>query len=85
MFGIVNNDVWTCLAAMAEGNGEVIDGKSDIKDDQDSNIDRTADYPKLLAYGLDKKVAAKLDDIYKTGEISFKVCNILFSLRRIYN
>lgn len=61
---------------MAEGNGEVIDGKSDIKDDQDSNVERTADYPKLLAYGLDKKVAAKLDDIYKTGEISLKVCSI---------
>ena len=27
--------------------------------------ERTADYSKLLEYGLDSKVADKLDDIYK--------------------
>lgn len=30
----------------------------------------TEDYSKLLHFGLDAKVAAKLDDIYKTGKIS---------------
>merc|ERR1719242_2737378 len=32
--------------------------------------DRTADYSKLLEYGLDSKVADKLDDIYKTEKLS---------------
>ncbi|RZF47216.1 hypothetical protein LSTR_LSTR004925 [Laodelphax striatellus] len=55
---------------MAEDNGEVtIDGKSDIKDEQDSNVDRTEDFPKLIEYGLDRKVAAKLDEIYRTGKL----------------
>lgn len=55
---------------MADGNGEVsVEGKSDIKDEQDSNIERTEDYPKLLEYGLDKRVATKLDEIYKTGKL----------------
>lgn len=58
---------------MADGNGEVsVEGKSDIKDEQDSNVERTEDFPKLLEYGLDKRVATKLDEIYKTGEISHK-------------
>merc|ERR1719430_76235 len=32
--------------------------------------ERTADYAKLLEYGLDSKVADKLDDIYKTEKLS---------------
>lgn len=32
--------------------------------------ERTEDYTKLLEYGLDKKVAGKLDDIYKTGKLA---------------
>jgi hypothetical protein len=28
---------------------------------------RSADYQKLIQYGLDEKVSAKLDDIYNTG------------------
>lgn len=32
--------------------------------------ERTADYSKLLEYGLDSKVADKLDDIYKTEKLS---------------
>lgn len=63
--------IFELLTAMAEGNGEVsIDVKSDIKDEPDSNVERTPDYPKLIDYGLDKRVAGKLDEIYKTGEIS---------------
>ncbi|XP_050680174.1 heterogeneous nuclear ribonucleoprotein R isoform X3 [Leptidea sinapis] len=52
---------------MAEGNGEIcmeeVPGK-------DSDIGRTPDYRKLIEYGLDPKVAAKLDDIYKTGKLA---------------
>lgn len=62
------------LTAMAEGNGEVSVETKDIKLEPDSYVERTADYPKLIDYGLDKKVAAKLDEIYRTGEISFQVC-----------
>ncbi|CAH2085247.1 unnamed protein product [Euphydryas editha] len=52
---------------MAEGNGEIsleeVPGK-------DSDVGRTPDYHKLIEYGLDSKVAAKLDDIYKTGKLA---------------
>ncbi|XP_047026086.1 heterogeneous nuclear ribonucleoprotein R-like isoform X4 [Helicoverpa zea] len=52
---------------MAEGNGEIpieeVPGK-------DSDVGRTPDYRKLIDYGLDPKVAAKLDDIYKTGKLA---------------
>ncbi|XP_037296753.1 heterogeneous nuclear ribonucleoprotein R isoform X1 [Manduca sexta] len=52
---------------MAEGNGEIpieeVPGK-------DSDVGRTPDYRKLIEYGLDPKVAAKLDDIYKTGKLA---------------
>ncbi|XP_068625921.1 heterogeneous nuclear ribonucleoprotein Q-like isoform X2 [Battus philenor] len=52
---------------MAEGNGEIsveeVPGK-------DSDVGRTPDYRKLIEYGLDSKVAAKLDDIYKTGKLA---------------
>ena len=45
---------------MAEGNGDV-----SIKEETD--VERSQDYHKLLDYGLDPKVAAKLDEIYQTG------------------
>ncbi|CAH2239625.1 jg19145 [Pararge aegeria aegeria] len=55
-----------CKIRMAEGNGEIsieeIPGKEDAG--------RTPDYRKLLEYGLDPKVATKLDDIYKTGKLA---------------
>uniref|UniRef100_A0A1B6GGE8 RRM domain-containing protein n=2 Tax=Cuerna arida TaxID=1464854 RepID=A0A1B6GGE8_9HEMI len=56
---------------MAEGNGEVSIEK-DTKHEQDSNVERTEDYPKLIDYGLDKTVAGKLDEIYKTGKLAHK-------------
>lgn len=52
---------------MAEGNGELLTEES-MKVEGDS--ERTEDYQKLLDYGLDEKVAAKLDDIYKTGKLA---------------
>ncbi|XP_066952599.1 heterogeneous nuclear ribonucleoprotein R-like isoform X11 [Macrobrachium rosenbergii] len=47
---------------MAEGNGG---------GDPGSQIDgeRTEDYQKLIQYGLNEKVAAKLDEIYKQGKL----------------
>lgn len=53
---------------MAEGNGEIVDDTK--KSDDRGDGEKTEDYPKLLEYGLDKKVAAKLDDIYKTGKLA---------------
>ena len=49
---------------------------------QNENVDfqgseRTADYSKLLEYGLDSKVADKLDDIYKVKHL-YK-CQLTFS------
>ena len=41
-------------------------GDSEVKVKEE----RTEDYEKLIAYGLDMKVASRLDDIYKTGESS---------------
>ena len=37
-------------------------------DGDSSPVERTEDHAKLLEYGLDKKVADRLDDIYKTGD-----------------
>lgn len=54
---------------MAEGNGEIVDDTTKKSDDRGDG-EKTEDYPKLLEYGLDKKVAAKLDDIYKTGKLA---------------
>ncbi|XP_057662364.1 heterogeneous nuclear ribonucleoprotein Q isoform X5 [Diorhabda carinulata] len=50
--------------SMAEGNGEVPEEPMKI------DVERTEDYQKLLEYGLDEKVAAKLDEIYKTGKLA---------------
>lgn len=55
---------------MAEGNGEIIDEMTNKKTGEAGDGEKTNDYPKLLEYGLDKKVAAKLDDIYKTGKLA---------------
>ena len=55
---------------MAEGNGEILDDMANIKPEDRGDGEKTEDYPKLLEYGLDKKVASKLDDIYKTGKLA---------------
>ncbi|XP_070494183.1 heterogeneous nuclear ribonucleoprotein R isoform X4 [Chironomus tepperi] len=54
---------------MAEGNGEIVDDTTKKAEDRGDG-EKTEDYPKLIQYGLDKKVAAKLDDIYKTGKLA---------------
>ncbi|XP_036146569.1 heterogeneous nuclear ribonucleoprotein R isoform X6 [Monomorium pharaonis] len=51
---------------MAEGNGEI---KMEEKQEME-NVERTEDFNKLIQYGLDEKVAAKLDEIYKTGKLA---------------
>lgn len=51
---------------MAEGNGEVGEPmKIEAEGDETSE-----DYQKLIEYGLDEKVAAKLNEIYKTGKLA---------------
>ncbi|XP_020799460.1 heterogeneous nuclear ribonucleoprotein Q isoform X4 [Drosophila serrata] len=57
------------IRKMAEGNGELLDDINQKADDRGDG-ERTEDYPKLLEYGLDKKVAGKLDEIYKTGKLA---------------
>lgn len=41
---------------MAEGNGELVDDINQKPEDRGDG-ERTEDYPKLLEYGLDKKVS----------------------------
>lgn len=57
---------------MAEGNGEVTldDIKVEIDNSGGGDVERTEDYSKLIGYGLDEKVAGKLDEIYKTGKLA---------------
>lgn len=55
---------------MAEGNGELVEEIATQKMEGAGDGERTEDYTKLLVYGLDKKVAGKLDDIYKTGKLA---------------
>ncbi|XP_045117912.1 heterogeneous nuclear ribonucleoprotein R-like isoform X8 [Portunus trituberculatus] len=58
---------------MAEGNGG---------GDPGSQIDgeRTEDYQKLINYGLNEKVAAKLDEIYKQGKLRHEHPRAVYSL-----
>lgn len=59
-----------CLfTAMAEGNGEIKMEEKQSKEEMEC-VERTEDYAKLIQYGLDEKVAAKLDEIYKTGKLA---------------
>lgn len=47
------------LAKMAEGNGEIIEEMATTnKADGNGESERTADYPKLVEYGLDKRVSS---------------------------
>ncbi|ALC46706.1 CG17838 [Drosophila busckii] len=64
-----NNNNMGPAREMAEGNGELLDDINQKADDRGDG-ERTEDYPKLLEYGLDKKVAGKLDEIYKTGKLA---------------
>jgi len=66
MFLLMSFQAFTCIicnvlfrflsfAEMAEGNGELLDDINQKADDRGDG-ERTEDYPKLLEYGLDKKV-----------------------------
>lgn len=58
------------LSAMAEGNGELkMEEKQSSKEEMEC-VERTEDFAKLIEYGLDEKVASKLDEIYKTGKLA---------------
>ncbi|XP_015174200.1 PREDICTED: heterogeneous nuclear ribonucleoprotein R isoform X6 [Polistes dominula] len=54
---------------MAEGNGEIKMEEKQSKEEMEYT-ERTEDYTKLIQYGLDEKVAGKLDEIYKTGKLA---------------
>jgi heterogeneous nuclear ribonucleoprotein R len=60
-----------CVAVMAEGNGDpkMEHESSRVKEEvmDQTSEPHSADYGKLIEYGLDEKVASKLDEIYKTG------------------
>lgn len=50
---------------MAEGNGEIIEEMATTqKTDGNGEPERTADYPKLVEYGLDKRVNFKISYIH---------------------
>nr|XP_017017491.2 heterogeneous nuclear ribonucleoprotein Q isoform X3 [Drosophila kikkawai] len=69
MYATLSSPMAQHAAEMAEGNGELLDDINQKADDRGDG-ERTEDYPKLLEYGLDKKVAGKLDEIYKTGKLA---------------
>ncbi|XP_076766834.1 synaptotagmin binding cytoplasmic RNA interacting protein isoform X6 [Xylocopa sonorina] len=54
---------------MAEGNGEIKMEEKQSKEEIEY-VERTEDFSKLIQYGLDEKVAGKLDEIYKTGKLA---------------
>lgn len=64
---------------MAEGNGEVANDSemTEVKDEpmdetpsgEHSEVEHTEDYQKLIDYGLNEKVADKLDEIYRKGTV----------------
>ncbi|XP_031783575.2 heterogeneous nuclear ribonucleoprotein R isoform X18 [Nasonia vitripennis] len=56
-------------ADMAEGNGEIKAEDKQSKEEMEY-VERTEDYSKLIQYGLNEKVAGKLDEIYKTGKLA---------------
>jgi len=41
------------------------------------SMERTADYSKLIDYGLNEKVAIKLDQIYQQGKLKHEASNLL--------
>lgn len=46
------------ILEMAEGNGEVIEEMATtLKIEGNGDVERTPDYPKLVEYGLDKRVS----------------------------
>ena len=55
----------------ADEAAAVVTEDGDHADEDEDDKERTEDHAKLLEYGLDKKVADRLDDIYKTGEERF--------------
>lgn len=44
---------------MAEGNGEIIEEMATSKVEGNGDVERTPDYPKLVEYGLDKRVSVQ--------------------------
>lgn len=45
------------ITEMAEGNGELAEDITTMKADDRGDGERTEDYPKLIEYGLDKRVS----------------------------
>uniref|UniRef100_T1IVI9 RRM domain-containing protein n=1 Tax=Strigamia maritima TaxID=126957 RepID=T1IVI9_STRMM len=70
------NDVETDyseVGSMAEGNGEVVNDSEMVEtkeEPMDQSVEHSEDYAKLIEYGLNEKVASKLDEIYKTGKLA---------------
>lgn len=49
------------FAEMAEGNGEIIEEmETTTKIEGNGDVERTPDYPKLVEYGLDKRVCGDI-------------------------
>lgn len=44
---------------MAEGNGELVDDLASMSSQDRGDGEKTDDYPKLIEYGLDKRVSSK--------------------------
>ena len=59
----------------AGGDSEAMD----TQEPQETNGDHTEDYEKLVNYGIDSKVAAELEVIYKSGKknVMYIVCYVI--------
>lgn len=69
---------------MAEGNGELVDDVSGMKSDERGDGERTEDYPKLLEYGLDKRVSFFYSIQKKMSKINLKMFQVAGKLDDIY-
>lgn len=59
---------------MAEGNGELAEDITTMKADDRGDGERTDDYPKLIEYGLDKRVSISILFFRKNLKFVFVYC-----------
>ena len=73
-----------CLQIMAEnietGGDAPLELENPTETDEEPSlpVERTEDFQKLIDYGLNEKVAIKLDEIYQQGKLKHEVRTLLF-------
>lgn len=59
---------------MAEGNGELVDDLASMSSQDRGDGEKTEDYPKLIEYGLDKRVSTNS----KPSRTNFYISIVIF-------